>query len=122
MTGPTGPSYTLASSEEGMTIQMRVSFTDDAGKEETLTSAATAVVSGLPPEPLTAGFEATPSSHDGENAITFELRFSEEVRLSLQDPAGPFVHGHRWHGEEGAATGAGQQHWLADNASARLQR
>ena len=42
--GATGSTYTLADDDEGKAIQVRVSFTDDAGNEETLTSAATATV------------------------------------------------------------------------------
>ncbi len=42
--GATGSSHELTSSEQGQTIQVRVSFTDDADNEETLTSAATEVV------------------------------------------------------------------------------
>ena len=79
--GATGSSYTLTSSEEGDTIQVNVTFTDDAGNEETLTSAATATVAAAP-VPLTASILAAPSSHDGDNSFTFELRFSEEVEVS----------------------------------------
>ena len=46
--GATGSSYLLTSSEQGQTIQVRVSFTDDADNEETLTSAATATVAAKP--------------------------------------------------------------------------
>ena len=42
--GATGSTYTLTASEQGQTIQVRVSFTDDAGNETTLTSAATEAV------------------------------------------------------------------------------
>ena len=80
----TGSSYTLGAADEGKTIKVRVSFTDDGGNDETLTSAATAAVAGLPPEPLSASFQATPSGHDGVNAFTFELRFSEEFGISYQ--------------------------------------
>ena len=80
--GATGSTYTLADADESKTIRVRVSFTDDRGHAETLTSAATAAVAGLPP--LTASFEATPSSHDGQTAFTFQLRFSEEVSLSYK--------------------------------------
>ena len=56
-----------------------MSFTDDAGNEETLTSAATAVTVSL-----TASLENTPDSHDGQNVFTFELRFSEKPNLSYR--------------------------------------
>ena len=34
----TGSTYTLVNADEGKTIQVRVSFTDDRGHQETLTS------------------------------------------------------------------------------------
>ena len=42
--GATGSAYTLQSSDNGKTIKVRLTFTDDAGNEESLTSAATAAV------------------------------------------------------------------------------
>ena len=44
ITGATGASYTLADSDEGEAMKVRVTFTDDAGNAEMLTSDATAVV------------------------------------------------------------------------------
>ena len=76
--GATDDSYTLTDADEGNRIRVRVSFTDDEGNPETLTSEATDTVAGRPPEPLTASLENTPTSHDGETAFTFELRFSKE--------------------------------------------
>ena len=76
----TGSSYTLTVSEQGQTIQVRVTFTDDANNQESLTSAATTAVAPRPP--LTASFATKPSTHDGQTAFTFELRSSEEVKLS----------------------------------------
>lgn len=55
-----------------------MSFTDDEGDAESLTSAATATVTTAP-VPFTASFLDGPTSHDGSNALTFELRFSEET-------------------------------------------
>ena len=46
--GATGSSYTLTAGEQGQTIQVRVTFTDDADNEETLTSAATVAVAARP--------------------------------------------------------------------------
>ena len=84
ISGATESTYTLKDTDEGKTIRVRVSFTDDAGNEETLTSTATAAVAGAPSEPLTASLENTPEAHDGETPFTFELRFSEEVQLSYK--------------------------------------
>ena len=45
----TASTYTLSAADQGKTIKARVSFTDDAGNEETLTSAATAAVAAAVP-------------------------------------------------------------------------
>ena len=79
--GATGSTYTLVAADAGKAIMVEVSFTDDAGNAETLTSAATAAVT-LPP--LTASAHGVPASHDGSAAFTFELRFSEEMPLSYK--------------------------------------
>ena len=77
--GATGSSYTLVAADEGKAIKVRVSFTDDAGNEESVTSAATAVTQ----PPLTATIHDTPESHDGATAFTFNLRFSESPAASF---------------------------------------
>ena len=52
-------------------------ITDDAGNDEQLTSAATGAVAAVVKPPLTATVHGVPSSHNGQDAFTFELRFSE---------------------------------------------
>ena len=79
----TGSSYTLVDADEGKTIKVKVSFTDDAGNEESLTSAATASVAGSP-EPITVILENNPASHNGTDEFTFQIRFSEHVKLSYK--------------------------------------
>ena len=49
--GATGDTYTLVSDDEGKTVKVRVSFTDDRGHEESLTSEATGVVTAAEPVP-----------------------------------------------------------------------
>ena len=51
--GATNATYTLADSDEGKTITLQVSFTDDAGNDEELTSAATDMVEAKPNSPAT---------------------------------------------------------------------
>ena len=92
--GETGQTYDLSDGDVGRSIRVRVSFTDDAENAETLTSAATGAVAPRPP--LTASFQSKPSSHDGQAAFTFELRFSEELPVSyltLRDHAFTVVGG-----------------------------
>ena len=81
--GATGSTHTLTAGEQGQTVQVRVTFTDDADNEETLTSEATvAVAAATAPAPLTAGFQDLPDSHDGSTAFTFRVLFSEDVGVS----------------------------------------
>ena len=80
--GATGASYQLTSSEQGKTIQVRVTFTDDRGNSESLTSEATIEVAAKP-VPLTASFSNVPNSHSGSGTtFTFDLAFSENFPLS----------------------------------------
>ena len=74
ISGATGSTYTLVAADSGKAIKVQVSFTDDRGNTESLTSAAT-TAAALPP--LTASAHDVPASHDGSAAFTFELHFSE---------------------------------------------
>ena len=82
--GATGSSYTLVDANEGDTIKVRVSFTDDGGNAESLTSAATAAVAAAPVL-LTAEFADVPASHDGSSEFTFKVSFSEAIASSNDD-------------------------------------
>ena len=82
ISGATGSTYTLTASEQGQTIQVRVTFSDDADNQETLTSEATEEVAAKP-DPLTVRVTAAaPTTHDGSSEFTFEIEFSEELDLS----------------------------------------
>ena len=72
--GATDASYTLADSDAGKAVKVRVTFTDDAGNSEELTSAPTERVE---PRRLTAEFEGMPAEHDGRRLFSFELVFSD---------------------------------------------
>ena len=76
ITGATGSSHTLTSSEQGQAVKVRVTFDDDAGNPEILTSAATAPVAAAI-TPFTAEFRNVPDHHDGATAFTFELYFNK---------------------------------------------
>ena len=60
----TGSSYTLVDVDEGQTIKVEVSFTDDAGNDETLTSTATDAVEAPQPPAKPTGLSAAIVSHD----------------------------------------------------------
>ena len=80
---------------------MEVSFTDDQGTPETLTSVTTAELVILP---LTAN-RNEPAPHDGQTAFTFTLWFSEEFQLSYRT-----LRNHAFTVEGGTVTRAKRQH------------
>ena len=83
LSGDTSSTYTLAPADAGHTFTVRVTFTDDEGNNESLTSEATeAVAAATAPAPLTAAFQDLPDSHDGSTAFTFRVLFSEDVGIS----------------------------------------
>ena len=96
--GATSLTYTLVSAEEGKVIKVRVSFADDAGNEETLTSAATdAVAAAEPSEPPAkpSGLEAT-ATHD-QVALTWDDPGDDSItgyvvlrRIRVNDTGGEF--------------------------------
>ena len=65
ISGATGSTHTLTSDQQGQTVQVRVSFTDDLGNEESLTSQATAAVSGLE----ISGISATDYTENGTSTV-----------------------------------------------------
>ena len=73
ISGATGSTYTLVDGDEGQAIKVRVSFTDDAGNEEELTSGATAAVMAAPVEPPPAprNLSATVNA-DGSITLTWD--------------------------------------------------
>ena len=71
-----GSSYTLVEADEGKIIKVEVSFTDDAGNGESLTSAATAVVAARPNTPAT-----------GAPTISGTAQVGEELTASTSDIA-----------------------------------
>ena len=77
----TGASYTVTPDDEGKGIKVQVSFTDDAGNEESLTSASTTAVAAAPPPPP-----------DNVRAVT---KKSGAVELTWEAPQDGTVTGYR---------------------------
>ena len=92
--------YLLVDADVGSQVSVRVSFTDDAGNTETLTSDAVHVQE---PPPLHGGFDAVPASHDGSNPFTFQIHFSVEPELTATN-----VRDHVLTVTNGAVTAASQ--------------
>ena len=79
ISGAAGSAYTLADSGEGEPIKARVTFTDDAGNEETLTSAATAAVEPAPaPPPAPTNLTAV-VNEDGWVTLTWDAPDDDSV-------------------------------------------
>ena len=66
VSGATKSTYTLVSDDQGKTIKVKVSFTDDAGNQETLTSAATAAVSKKPNSAATGATSISGTAEVGQ--------------------------------------------------------
>ena len=84
ISGATGSTYALSDADEGKTIKVRVSFTDDEGNEETLTSVATDTVAAAEPtEP--AAPPAAPTSltavvnDDGTVTLSWDVPDDDSV-------------------------------------------
>ena len=75
----TSSTYTLVDADQGETIKVKVSFDDDEGNAEILTSAPTTAVK----QPLTASVTSRPASHTGTGTFTFEFSFSEEPKAGF---------------------------------------
>ena len=95
--GATSLTYTLADADEGKAIKVEVSFTDDAGNDETLTSPATDAVVAEPLEPPAkpTGLTGT-ASHDSVT-LTWDDPQDESItgyailrRIPGVDPDGQF--------------------------------
>jgi len=86
ISGATGSNYAPANADVGKAVSVRVSFTDDAGHAETLTSAATAAVAAAnPPEVTGVAVTSSPGSGDtyglGE-VIRISVTFDEAVDVT----------------------------------------
>ena len=91
--GANGSSYTLVSEDEGQTIKVKVSFTDDRGNEETLTSDPTGAVEAaetVPGRPQdlegnasAQGIELTWEAPDGAAVTEYVVYRGELVNGSM---------------------------------------
>ena len=79
--GETGATYTLTDANKGKTVKVRVSFTDDADNEETVTSAATATVAARPNRPATGAPIIGGTVRVGETLATDVLGIADEDGL-----------------------------------------
>ena len=106
MSGATADAYTPVEADEGKTVTVQVNFTDDAGNDETLTSAPTATVAAAQPTEPAANSPAT-----GSPAITGTARVGETLTVgtsSIADEDGleNATFGYQWLADDTAMSGA----------------
>ena len=82
ISGATDSSYTLADDDEGKAISVTVTFTDDAGNEETLTSAATAATEAKANTPATGAPAITGTAQVGETLTADTSGIADEDGLT----------------------------------------
>ncbi len=109
ISGATNATYTLVAEDESKAIKVRVSFTDDAGNDEALTSAATAAVTARPNSPATGAPTITGTAQVGE---TLAVDISGIVDEDGLDNA---VFSYQWLADDADIDGAtGSSYTLAD--------
>ena len=102
ISGATDASYTLVADDEGSTIKVRVTVTDDAGNETTLTSAATAAVAARPNSPATGLPTIGGTAEVGETLTAYTTGITDDDGLSNA------TYGYQWLSDDveiGGATG-----------------
>ena len=100
ISGATGKTYALTEADEGKTVKVQVSFTDDAGNEETLTSAATDAVASLPNSPATGVPTITGVVQVGETLT------AETISIADADGLDNAVFSYQWLADDADISGA----------------
>ena len=98
--GATGDAYVLTTSEMGKIIKVRVSFTDDAGNDETLTSTATGTVSPAV-QPQTANSPATGAPIITGTAEVGEILTTSTSGIADDDGLENATFSYQWIGNDG---------------------
>ena len=94
--GATGANYSLVAADEGKTIKVKVSFTDDVGNEESLTSAATAAVAARPNNPATGAPSVNGTARVGETLT------ASTSGIADTDGLGDAVFSYQWTANDGS--------------------
>ena len=112
--GGTDATYTLVESDEGRTIKVTVSFTDEAGHEESLTSDSTGAVEAKP------NSSATEVPTIGGEARVGETLTADVSGISDDDDLTQAVFGYQWLRDDTDIPGAtGQTYTLVESDEGR---
>ena len=97
ISGATNATYTLTDSDEGKAVRVRVSFSDDAGNDESLTSAATAAVAAETAEPPAKPRGLSATATHGQVVLTWDDPGDDSItgyvilrRVRVNDQGGDF--------------------------------
>ncbi len=101
--GATASTYTLADDDAGKAIKVGVSFTDDAGNDEELTSAATGAVAAAPPPPNTP---ATGAPTITGTAQVGETLTADTAGISDDDGLDNATFAYQWFADDAEINGA----------------
>ena len=111
ISGATNATYTLVAEDEGKAIKVRVSFADDAGNGETLTSAATDAVAAAP----TPNTPATGAPTINGTAQVGEALTADTSGIADADGLSNVQYEYQWLADDAEIAGAtGSTHTLAD--------
>ena len=86
ISGATASTHTLVAADQGTTIKVKVSFTDDASNPETLTSAATAVVTATTGQTTVTFGASSYTATEGGAAATVTVALSAAPSASVTLP------------------------------------
>ena len=100
ISGATGKTYALTEADEGKTVKVQVSFTDDAGNEETLTSTATDAVAGFPNSPATGAPTISGIAQVGETLT------AETTGIADADGLDNAIFAYQWRADDADISGA----------------
>ena len=106
--GAAGSTYTVAAADEGKAIKVEVSFTDDVGNDESLTSAATDAVAARPNSLATGAPTITGTAQVGETLT------ADTSGISDADGLSNVQYEYQWLADDAEIAGAaGSTHTLA---------
>ena len=114
--GATGSTYTLADTDEGKAIKVEVSFTDDSGNKETLTSGATDAVAAAP----TPNSPATGLPSVSGTAQVGETLTADTSGIADADGIGSVQYEYQWLADDAEIAGAtGLTYTLTDSEESK---
>ena len=100
ITDATDSTHTLTDADKGKAITVQVSFTDDAGHEESLTSTATAAVAARPSNPATGAPTISGTAQVGETLT------ADRSGIADGDGLDNVSFGYQWFADDTAIQGA----------------